>query len=167
MGKNWMMVGAVLAMVVLAAVLVAAVPAAKPDQGDGTQLFTLVDSVELPARTSMTYEFVDVQGFSQFRGFFTWESGSAAAGNINIHFLESFDGTNSVKKDPIVVSGRADVSELAFLGDYRVHFDIGAPGLQGEFGLDLRRGPFRYLAAEFSNDSDAAQTVSVFLLAKP
>ena len=82
----------------LAGVLVAAVPTVKPDQGGGAQLFTLVDNVELAARTSMTYDFVDVQGFSQFRGFFTWESGTASTGNINIHFIESFDGTNSVEK---------------------------------------------------------------------
>jgi len=47
MAKYWKLVGVVLAV-------------AKPDQGDGTQLFTLVDSVELPARTSMTYEFVQM-----------------------------------------------------------------------------------------------------------
>jgi len=160
MVRYWKLVGIVLVAAILAGVLVAAVPGVKPDQGGGAQLFTLVDSVELPARTSMTYEFVDVQGFSQFRGFFTWESGTAnEAGNMSIHFIESFDGTNSVEVDPIVASRTADSDTLDNLGDYQVHFQAT--------GLDDRSGPFRYLAAEISNDSDAAQTMSAFLWAKP
>jgi len=50
MVKYWKLLGVVLAVAILAGVLVAAVPAVKPDQGGSEpKLFTLLDEVNVPS----------------------------------------------------------------------------------------------------------------------
>ena len=149
MAKYWKLVGAVVAVAILAVVLVAAVPAA--DSGEvEPQLITLLDDVRV-WRAGTDSAYVNVEGFSKFKGFVRWE-GPQAPGDLVIEFVESMDKV--VDTEPNVAS-------------HSIPIDIGAPA---DFSLrfnDVGVLPLRYLKVHVSTTTAKTQTVSVFLYAVP
>ena len=141
------LIGAVVAVAILAGIMVAAVPAA--DSGEvEPQLITLLDGVRVGlAGTDSAY--VNVEGFSEFKGFVRWE-GPTGPGNLHVEFVESMDG---------VVDTEANVAS------HSIPIDIGAPA---DFSLRfIGVSPLRYLKVHVTTTSAKTQTVSVFLYAVP
>ncbi len=149
MDRYWKLVGAVVAVAILAAVMVAAMPAANSGQV-GPQLITLLDDVRV-GRAGTDSAYVNVEGFSKFKGFVRWE-GPTGPGDLLIEFVESMDG---------VVDTEANVAS------HSIPIDIGAPA---DFSLrfkDVGVLPLRYLKVNVSTTSAKTQTLSVFLYAVP
>jgi len=149
MAKYWKLVGVVLVVAILAAVMVAAMPAANSGQV-GPQLITLLDDVRV-GRGGTDSAYVNVEGFSKFKGFVRWE-GPQGPGDLLIEFVESMDG---------VVDTEANVAS------HSIPIDIGAPA---DFSLrfkDVGVLPLRYLKVHVSTTTAKTQTVSVFLYAVP
>jgi len=155
MRKYWKLVGAVLVVAILAGVMVAAVPAVKPDQG-GRQLITLMDNVTVPdAEDSVpgevVSEFINVEDFSEFKGFFTWDGPTSGTGTFSVAIIESFDGSDALVSPGVIGEGVPTATGEA--GDYKLVFPV-------------TQGPWRYLAARVTNFNETTpQTVSVFLYA--
>jgi len=149
MVRYWKLVGAVLAVAILAVLLVAAVPAADSGQV-GPQLITLLDDVRV-GRAGTDSAYVNVEGFSKFKGFVRWE-GPQGPGDLLIEFVESMDG---------VVDTEANVAS------HSIPINISAPA---DFSLrfkDVGVLPLRYLKVHVSTTTAKTQTVSVFLYAVP
>ena len=149
MVRYWKLVGAVVAVAMLAAVMVAAVPAAN-DSEVGPQLITLLDDVRV-GRAGTDSAYVNVEGFSKFKGFVRWE-GPQGPGDLLIEFVESMDG---------VVDTEVNVAS------HSIPIDIGAPA---DFSLrfkDVGVLPLRYLKVHVSTTTAKTQTVSVSLYAVP
>ena len=149
MAKYWKLVGAVVAVAILAVVLVAAVSAA--DSGEvEPQLITLLDDVRV-GRAGTDSAYVNVEGFSKFKGFVRWE-GLQGPGDLLIEFVESMDG---------VVDTETNVAS------HSIPINISAPA---DFSLrfkDVGVLPLRYLKVYVSTTTAKTQTVSVFLYAVP
>ena len=63
MTRYWKLVGVVLAIAVLAVVMVAAVPAAKPGpEGGGAQLFTLIDGESIEVGETFDSDYLQETG---------------------------------------------------------------------------------------------------------
>ncbi len=98
MAKYWKLSGALLVVGVLAAVMVAAVPAAMDSQGGNEpQLFTLLSEVKVPSGSELVgieSEYVDVSKFSDFRVFtrIHTDPTTIPVERIIITFVESVDG---------------------------------------------------------------------------
>ena len=149
MDRYWKLVGAVVAVAILAAVMVAAMPATNSAQV-GPQLITLLDDVRV-GRAGTDSAYVNVEGFSKFKGFVRWE-GPQGPGHLLIEFVESMDG---------VVDTETNIAS------HSIPIDIGAPA---DFSLrfkDVGVLPLRYLKVNVSTTSAKTQTLSVFLYAVP
>ena len=157
MRKYWKLVGAVLVVAILAGVMVAAVPAVKPDQG-GRQLITLMDNVTVPdAEDSVPGEVVpesiNVEDCSEFKGFFTWDGPTSGTGTFSVAIIESVDGSDALVSPGVI--GEGVLAATGEAGDYKLVFPV-------------TQGPWRYLAARVTNFNETSpQTVSVFLYAVP
>ena len=149
MTKYWKLLGALLVVAILAVAMVAAVPAANSDQV-GPQLITLLDDVRV-GRAGTDSAYVNVEGFSKFKGFVRWE-GHQGPGDLLIEFVESMDG---------VVDTETNVAS------HSIPINISAPA---DFSLrfkDVGVLPLRYLKVNVSTTSAKTQTLSVFLYAVP
>ncbi len=150
MVRYWKLVGAVVAVAILAAVMVAAMPATNSAQV-GPQLITLMDGVRVVGLAGTDSAYVNVEGFSKFKGFVRWE-GPQGPGDLLIEFVESMDG---------VVDTETNVAS------HSIPINISAPA---DFSLrfkDVGVLPLRYLKVNVSTTSAKTQTVSVFLYAVP
>ena len=153
MVRYWKLVGAVAAVAILAVVLVAAVPAANSGEVE-PQLITLLDDVRVGlGGTDSAY--VNVEGFSKFKGFVRWE-GPQAPGDLQLEFVESMDGVVDVVNTEANVASHSFPTNTVPPADFSLRFQ--AVGIM----------PFRYLKARVSHTNvDDPQTVSVFLYAVP
>lgn len=87
MPKYWKLVGATLAVAILAGVLVAAVPAVKPDKGGPEpQIITLFDGEVIDKGGTSDSAYVKVEGFSKLKVFATWE-GPTGEGSVQVAFF--------------------------------------------------------------------------------
>ena len=149
MDRYWKLVGAVVAVAILAAVMVAAMPATNSAQV-GPQLITLLDDVRV-GRAGTDSAYVNVEGFSKFKGFVRWE-GLQGPGDLLIEFVESMDGV---------------VDTETTVASHSIPIDISAPA---DFSLrfkDVGVLPLRYLKVHVSTTTAKSQTVSIFLYAVP
>ena len=149
MDRYWKLVGAVVAVAILAAVMVAAMPAANSAQVE-PQLITLLDDVRV-GRAGTDSAYVNVEGFSKFKGFVRWE-GPQGPDDLLIEFVESMDGVVDTEGD---------------FASHSLPTDIGAPA---DFSLrfkDVGVLPLRYLKVHVSTTTAKSQTVSIFLYAVP
>jgi len=155
MAKYWKLLGVVLVVGILAGIMVAAVPAAKPDQSaPESQLFTLIDGESVGIGGTFDSDYIDVSGFTQFKGFVRWDGSANAGGSVFGAFIESLDGVTDVSLSSPSASNTTAIA-ISSGGDFTVFFN---PAL----------GPYKHLKAQAWHTSTTdAQTISVFLYAVP
>jgi len=158
---KWILLGALLVVGVLAVVMVAAVPAVKPDQGgSGPQLFTLLDNVAVPVGNPLAVpiesEYVDVSKFPNLRVFTRVSSDPSVGGEIRVRFTESVDGVvDAVHNGGMVEDFDPDVSNFSSPPFDETH----------QFFQNM---PRQYIIVVITdNTSPDEHTLSVFLHAAP